>query len=583
MWDHFDSALRECYNETLFRDHPELREKIHNRFQRFIGKLSVPLAEANSRGVGQSSIWGNVAATIWARESSKKPYWPALCLGMLPPPDQQEKWHLYITERNEARLPEKLQSQLLVAKKKCEQLQKRQRYSYFMVEFLGTHEFIWVRETDIVEDFDADNDPNKSATANVYKKQRNSIVGSKQYATALEECAWANDEYENSLTEAFIDACKSEEELNAIASENGEDVNYSYALLAQSDDEADAVDDKPYEYDKVEMGLTDLDETNWLLNHSGKLDTTAIGRKNTKKRVLSLKSSIEKRRTEDRQAEARKVGGGKKPKIVKGATSVIKIKGSLGKAKEKSVDKRLMKEIEKRRKKRSRDREKYLRTAERDSKKHRLTGAAQGVADAMDESMQEDETRGLGNDKRARAAAIAQAYVTRMTQSGQYKSLATAGVMQITTAMIDSTGLLGIALAFRAAAGEASTPDENDLVPAKPWGEAETQVPDRAVDRVKLLQQKISLVKAEIERTRRNTARRHDLCSLALSDREKSIREIFLDEDAARNSSFKKKKKSPSAAVEDDDNGPIEDPDPEEGDEGTAPIGDEEDVPLLHD
>lgn len=32
----------------------------------------------------------------------------------------------------------------------------------FLVEFLGTHEFIWVRESDIIEEFDVNEDPNQN-------------------------------------------------------------------------------------------------------------------------------------------------------------------------------------------------------------------------------------------------------------------------------------------------------------------------------------------------------------------------------------------------------------------------------------
>lgn len=73
----FVSSLRQCYThdtngDALLEDNPALRNRIANRLDRLIGKITVPLHEANSRGVTQSSIWGNIATTIWARESSKK-------------------------------------------------------------------------------------------------------------------------------------------------------------------------------------------------------------------------------------------------------------------------------------------------------------------------------------------------------------------------------------------------------------------------------------------------------------------------------------------------------------------------------
>lgn len=160
--DAYYKDLRKCYTEDVLEDEPALRNRIAGRLDRLFWKYAIPLHEANSRGVTQSSIWGNIAAVIWARESSKKTYWPALCLGILPPPDQREGWHAAVTERNENRLPDRLRAQLKVAKRRCEQAQQRQSMSYFLVEFMGTHEFIWVRETDIIENFDPEDDPNKN-------------------------------------------------------------------------------------------------------------------------------------------------------------------------------------------------------------------------------------------------------------------------------------------------------------------------------------------------------------------------------------------------------------------------------------
>ena len=184
----FYKDLRKCYTEDVLEDDPVLRKKFANRLDRLFWKYAIPLHEANARGVTQSSIWGNIAAVIWARESSKKPYWPALCLGILPPPAQREGWHDAVTERNENRLPDRLRTQLKVAKRRCEQAQKRLSMSYFLVEFMGTHEFIWVRETDIIENFDPEEDPNKNLKPTGKKNRSarsvtNSVVGSQMYAT----------------------------------------------------------------------------------------------------------------------------------------------------------------------------------------------------------------------------------------------------------------------------------------------------------------------------------------------------------------------------------------------------------------
>ena len=87
---------------------------------RLLGKVFALVLEVNGRGGNQSSIWGCMAAVIWARQSLKKPYWPALVLGIMAPDDQREEWHGVVTARNEARLPEKLRIELQAGKRKAE-------------------------------------------------------------------------------------------------------------------------------------------------------------------------------------------------------------------------------------------------------------------------------------------------------------------------------------------------------------------------------------------------------------------------------------------------------------------------------
>ena len=138
--------LKKCYSTDVFEDRPALRKLLADRLGRVLGKAIVPVYEVNCRGVNQSSVWGCMAAAIWARESSKKPFWPALVLGIIAPEDQKEDWHKSLTGRNENRLPELLRNQLEAGKKKCDQAIRRQslgkaeRMSFFLVEFLGTHE-----------------------------------------------------------------------------------------------------------------------------------------------------------------------------------------------------------------------------------------------------------------------------------------------------------------------------------------------------------------------------------------------------------------------------------------------------------
>jgi hypothetical protein len=74
--------LKKSYSDDLFATEVLKRMRIGSRIDRLLGKIFVPVHEVNCRGVNQSSIWGNMAAIIWARESKKKPFWPAIVLGM---------------------------------------------------------------------------------------------------------------------------------------------------------------------------------------------------------------------------------------------------------------------------------------------------------------------------------------------------------------------------------------------------------------------------------------------------------------------------------------------------------------------
>ena len=104
---------------------PEHSEMLNRRMDRIVGKLVIPLFEAGCRGVDQSSIWGCMAAAVWARENRKKPFWPGIVLGIIAPEHQREGWHKALTDRNEGRLPKHLQSGLSSGKRKAEQHMKK--------------------------------------------------------------------------------------------------------------------------------------------------------------------------------------------------------------------------------------------------------------------------------------------------------------------------------------------------------------------------------------------------------------------------------------------------------------------------
>lgn len=535
--DAFYTDLSNCYTDHVFEGNPSMGNRFRFRLDRFFWKQAVPLHEANSRGVTQSSIWGNLAATIWARESSKKPFWPALCLGILPPAEQREGWHQAVTERNEGRLPEKLRGQLMIAKKRCEQAQKRQSLSYFLVEFLGTHEFIWVRETDIIENFDPSADPNKSSSSS--KKSRSSrhyasnVVGSKTYATALQECVWANEEYENVLQDAFDNSGAADDD------EDDEEMNYSFHVLAQSDEEADEEDTYGYHYNEDDMATSDVDEANWLISHDGMLDASTAGRKNAKKRTQAMK----KKPSSKNEALVKKEEIPKKNRSKSKEKKDVKATENVKDPKEKERgEKKEQREVDKRRKKRMREHEKSLRHEARKKTKRRRS-----ISNEPDKG-----DHGLTNNKRARATAIVKAYLTRMAKNDDCKSLALSGVMTMPAALVDSTGLLGMALAFRAASGELSMPDDGieQLGKLKPWTEIDTEKPNTSAERSDNLQKQIELLQLEIGRVRKETEERKLLASEYVSKRLLAESLVEADDLTARHNNFKKKKKPTPSKME---------------------------------
>lgn len=519
--DSFFKDLTKCYVEHFDEDNLAMQNRFKCRLDRFFWKQAVPLHEANSRGVTQSSIWGNLAATIWARESSKKPFWPALCLGILPPAEQREGWHQAVTERNEGRLPEKLRSQLMIAKKRCEQAQKRASLSYFLVEFLGTHEFIWVRETDIIENFDPNVDPNKTIAG---KKSRStsSVVGSKTYATAIQECVWASEEYENVLQDAFENTAATDDDDG-----DDDDLNFSFMTLAQSDDELDQGDEYGYQNDDDNMDWSDVAESNYLISHDGVFDASMAGRKSLKKRPQQLKKTANKKgkdvATIDKDDSSKK-------KRNRGGNEAVNSND------EGRAIKNDMKDLERRRKKRLRDHEKSGKT---DTRK-KMNKRRRSTSNDLDELDQR-----LVNDKHCRATAIVKAYLMRLAKQSDNKSLALSGVLTMPSASVDSVGLLGMTLAFRAASGGICMPDDGkeQLAKWKPWVVVDTERPKTAAERVQNLRKKIQLIENEIGRLRNDTKRREELTAHYTAKRLASEQATESDDIAARFNHYKKRKK----------------------------------------
>jgi hypothetical protein len=108
---------------------------------------------------------------------------------------------------------------------------------------------------------------------------------------AMEEGRWSLEEFDIQLSDPCGDA-------NEIEGENEEsEENYSFAVLCESDDEADGADggvvDSPSQFSETLISpvgeITDMNEINELLVTDGLLDYTGKGRKIARKRAQAIK------------------------------------------------------------------------------------------------------------------------------------------------------------------------------------------------------------------------------------------------------------------------------------------------------
>ena len=424
--------------------------------------------------------------------------------GRLAPDDQKEDWHVALTDRNETRLPEKLREDLKAAKRRAEQgLKKNEVMSYFLVEFMGSHEFIWVREGDIIENFDPDDDVNiASAAGNITKKKRSTAFNSKQMSDAIEEGRWALEEFELQLNDACADGFEADDDYN--------DSIYTFDTLCQSDDEAD---DMNVNCEKAKRN--ELDELNELLATDGLLDFSIEGRKKAKARAVALKkqSALEVKKEKDKE------------KAMK-AKAKASPKEDQKKAEKLDLEEKRMQE--QRRSKRVRDHEKALKEIERRAKKMKGN---------------DPERKSSANEipnKRGRAETIAKGFLMRKCMTDASFS----GVAYQPTSTVEPSGLLGMALAFRAAAGEVQVVDTSGIpVLTESWEKIDADTPLESDERCKRLREKINLIEREIVRVDATTERRLALAEISEKAREAAQKRVVEAEEQVRAAYAPKKKK----------------------------------------
>jgi Bromodomain/PWWP domain len=501
--------IKRCYSTDLFENRPSFRACIASRLDRLVGKMVVPIYETSCRGVNQSSIWGCMAAAIWARESSKKPYWPALVLGIMAPDCQREAWHAELTARNESRLPEKLLNELQVGKRKAEQSLKRdtklgpQQLSYFLVEFMGTHEFIWVKEGDIIETFDPEEDPNlASGVGNVTKKKRSfrSIAESKTFQAAIEEGRWALEEFEMQLSDACGDHGDDDD------ADEEQEMNYSYAILSQSDDEAD--DEEEDMYDETNLTASDIEEANEMLASDGMIDYSIEGRKNARKRSLARKKekvNAVKAAAKKEKTDHSKKSKDKKVRIHKEGYDKISSEAPNEDLRD-GIDLPMKRKVEK---------DPFLKSKKKQKTDSRIDPVSKLTS------------------KRGRATAIINGYLTRLLKKEEMKNLCLAGVLSMPASVVDAQGLLGMALAFRAAAGEIPVPDDADYK-FKPWKQIDADSPVTSAERIKKLEKQLSMIRHKVEEVKTSTSKRKRLTEIAIDKKHRFEEDILALESAAK-------------------------------------------------
>lgn len=437
------------------------------------------------------------------------------------PDFQKEDWHEALTNQNESRLPEKLREELLNGKRRAEQALKKQTtepMSYFLVEFMGSHEFIWVRESDIVETFDPEVDPNvASAAGNVTKKRRSghSSINPKTMSDAIEEGRWALEEFEILIGDPCGDNVDDDLESEA------EELRLTYDVMCQSDDEADELEAA----DKRKANDSDVEELNELLVNNGVLDFSTEGRKAAKARAAEMKKQKAALAKQEKNVKAKKDAAAKKPNrpgVTEDDTKELA---------------RLLEEDEKRaearRKKRSRDHEKSLKDLEKQSKK------SKGTPDKRHSN--------FIPEKKARAESFVKSFlIHKHNAHTDFR-----GAPFIPTNSVDPSGLLGMALAFRAAAGDIPFYDHKgrEYIP-NPWDAIDSTTPKESIVRCQRLQEQIALVETQLQKVKADIARRVSLCDVAKQSRDatyqkfidagneiKSSKKVFVS-----NSSKKKKK-----------------------------------------
>jgi hypothetical protein len=121
--------------------------------------------------------------------------------------------------------------------------------------------------------------------------------------------------------------------------------------------------------------------------------------------------------------------------------------------------------------------------------------------------------------------------------------------MTIPASLIDSTGLLGMALAFRAASGELPMPDDSgdQNSSMKPWEAIKVDEKKTSSERSELLEKQIALLEKEIKGVQSNTSQRRELTKEIKMGSADVGENITKEDHSARQNPLKKNKSTPGS------------------------------------
>lgn len=371
------------------------------------------------------------------------------------------------------------------------------------------------------------------------KHTSHSVADSPAYSTAVQECLWAVEEYEMQLRDPCGDLYSMEDE----EEEEEEDAEaslskYSFAILAQP-----PTNSQQYHRDSTAEETDDEGEA--LYATQGLIDVTVEGRK----RFLAL-TALAKRQREAAtrkekagQIKREKAAAGIKSKkskysVLGGSVSSITKKATIT---DSITPTAIPAESEvgtstKKRKAASGGGKTEKHEQQLSNKRPNLDKAKHSVSITSKGAKRRSN---IIPDKKSRACAKVRAYVTKLIQKGlvipnaAHPATVGSGASGAGNShhSVDTSGFLGMALAFRAAAGEIPGVAPIDEADVRPWDSIDITESKTPQERRSLLKQKIELIQTALNALENENRRREQILESILrrKQRDGSIIPTVLD------------------------------------------------------